>query len=133
VPQVARRLRVTEKSVYAWRRVFVAGGPAALVWKRPGGSGCKLTEGQLAALEAALDAGPAAHGWVEDQRWAAAERGRERGDLGGPDVNAELAENYAVRWLIAASSPGVSTTSAQLTQLHSSEFTTPTRRRPQHC
>jgi putative transposase len=27
---------------------------------------------QLAVLEASLDAGPAAHGWLEDQRWTLA-------------------------------------------------------------
>ena len=30
---------------------------------------CRLTRRQLARLRAALDAGPAAWGWDEDQRW----------------------------------------------------------------
>jgi putative transposase len=30
---------------------------------------CKLTPAQLRNLEAGLDAGPAASGWDEDQRW----------------------------------------------------------------
>jgi Winged helix-turn helix len=32
-------------------------------------SRCRLDEARLARLAAELDAGPAAHGWVEDQRW----------------------------------------------------------------
>jgi transposase len=30
---------------------------------------CRLTGAQLARLRAALEAGPAAWGWIEDQRW----------------------------------------------------------------
>jgi transposase len=47
----------------------LAEGPAALASKGPGGAVCQLSDTELAALEADLDAGPAAHGWVEDQRW----------------------------------------------------------------
>jgi putative transposase len=43
-----------------------------LASKGPGGEPCRLDADQLAALEAALDAGPAAHGWIEDQRWTLA-------------------------------------------------------------
>jgi putative transposase len=66
--QVAALLQVSTKSVYAWR----AGGQAALASKGPGGYPCKLDEDQLAELRAALDAGPAACGWPEDQRWTLA-------------------------------------------------------------
>jgi len=67
--QVARALRVSTKSVYQWRRAWRAGGAAALASKGPGGSACRLDEDQLARPAAALDAGPAAHGWDTDQRW----------------------------------------------------------------
>jgi transposase len=70
--QVARRLRVTTKSVYQWRRVWRAGGPAALASKGPGGSSCRLSATQLNKLRAVLEAGPAVNGWIEDQRWTLA-------------------------------------------------------------
>jgi len=70
--QIAGLLRVSTKSVYAWRRAWRAGGEAALASKGPGGNPCKLDEDQLAELRAALDAGPAAYGWREDQRWTLA-------------------------------------------------------------
>jgi transposase len=66
--QVARQLRVSTKSVYAWRRAWRAGGRAALASKGPGGEKCRLSPRQLAVLAAELDKGPAAHGWA-DQRW----------------------------------------------------------------
>jgi len=49
-----------------------AGGRSALAAKGAGGAKCKLTVAQLAELEAALDAGPAAWGWDEDQCWTLA-------------------------------------------------------------
>src|SRR6185437_16987920 len=70
--QVARSLRVSTKSVYQWRRAWRAGGPEALASKGPGGSACRLGGAQLEELRTALDAGPAAHGWDEDQRWTLA-------------------------------------------------------------
>jgi putative transposase len=70
--QIARALRVSTKSVYQWRRAWRAGGEEALASKGPGGSACRLGEGQLAQLRAALEAGPGAHGWAEDQRWTLA-------------------------------------------------------------
>jgi len=70
--QVAGLLQVSTKSVYAWRRAWRAGGEAALASKGPGGNPCKLDEDQLAQLRAALDAGPAANGWHEDQQWTLA-------------------------------------------------------------
>jgi transposase len=70
--QIARSLRVSTKSVYQWRRSWRAGGQEALASKGPGGSACRLDEAQLAELRAALEAGPGAHGWTEDQRWTLA-------------------------------------------------------------
>ena len=70
--QVAGLLRVSTKSVYQWRRAWRAGGEEALASKGPGGNACKLDEDQLARLGAALDAGPAACGWDQDQRWTLA-------------------------------------------------------------
>jgi transposase len=70
--RIAKLLRVSTKSVYQWRRAWQAGGEAALASKGPGGYGCKLDETQLARLRAALDLGPAAYGWTEDQRWTLA-------------------------------------------------------------
>ena len=70
--QTARSLRVSTKSVYQWRRAWRAGGQEALASKGPGGSPCRLDEAQLGQLRAALEAGPAAHGWAEDQRWTLA-------------------------------------------------------------
>jgi transposase len=68
--QAAQDLRVSTKSVYAWRRAWRAGGLAALASKGPGGYRCRLNPGQLARLRAVLEAGPAAQGWA-DQRWTA--------------------------------------------------------------
>jgi len=70
--QVARCLRVSAKSAYQWRRRWRAGGAAALASRGPGGAACRLSERQLARLRAALDLGPAVHGWDEDQRWTLA-------------------------------------------------------------
>ena len=70
--QIARSLRVSIKSVYQWRRAWQAGGPEALASKGPGGSACRLDEAQLGQLRTALEAGPAAYGWAEDQRWTLA-------------------------------------------------------------
>jgi putative transposase len=70
--EIAERLRVTRKSVNEWKRSWKAGGIAALASHGPGGARCRLSEGQLAQLEAELDVGPAGHGWIEDQRWTLA-------------------------------------------------------------
>src|SRR5215510_1539114 len=70
--QVAHRLRVSTKSAYQWRRRWHAGGEAALASKGPGGEVCRLTAGQVARLRAALEGGPAAWGWDQDQRWTLA-------------------------------------------------------------
>jgi transposase len=50
----------------AGRRAGVAGVEG------PGREPCRLGEAQLEALRAALEAGPAAHGWDQDQRWTLA-------------------------------------------------------------
>ncbi|HEV7936265.1 MAG TPA: winged helix-turn-helix domain-containing protein [Actinomadura sp.] len=70
--EVARRLRVTRMSANRWRRALAAGGREALASKGPGGARCKLSPAQLRALEMELDAGPAVHGWGEDQCWTLA-------------------------------------------------------------
>jgi transposase len=70
--EVAREFRVSRMSANRWHRRFDEGGRDALVSKGPGGEKCKLTEQQLKALEAALEQGPAAHGWDEDQCWTLA-------------------------------------------------------------
>src|ERR1700756_1431605 len=69
-PEVARRLRVSCNSSYAWRRRWRAGGKAALASKGPGGAVCRLGGGgRLGRRGAALEAGPGVWGWAEDQRW----------------------------------------------------------------
>ena len=70
--QVAHDLRVSTKSAYQWRRRWRAGGVAALASKGPGGAVCRLNNGQLARLRAALEGGPAVWGWDQDQRWTLA-------------------------------------------------------------
>src|SRR5438034_2540789 len=70
--RVAEGLRVSLMSVSRWRRAFDAGGTDALASKGPGGARCKLTDAQLEDLAAELDAGPAAHGFTEDQCWTQA-------------------------------------------------------------
>lgn len=72
VGEIARELSVTRKSVNEWKRAWRAGGAGALASKGPGGAICRLDEVQLKILSQALDEGPAAHGWVEDQRWTLA-------------------------------------------------------------
>ncbi len=62
-------MRVSTKSAYQWRRCWRAGGTAALASRGPGGAVCRLSPAQLARLRAELDAGPAVHGWDQDQRW----------------------------------------------------------------
>ena len=70
--EIAKHFRVSRMSANRWRRALAAGGREALATKGAGGVKCKLTEAQLAELEAALDAGPAAWGWDEDQCWTLA-------------------------------------------------------------
>ncbi len=70
--EVARRFRVSRMSANRWRRALAAGGRAALASKGAGGAKCKLSAAQLRELETLLDAGPAVHGWDEDQCWTLA-------------------------------------------------------------
>jgi putative transposase len=70
--EVAAELEVSAKSARAWRRAWVAGGVEALASRGPSGARTKLNPRQVARLEKALEEGPAAAGWVEDQRWTLA-------------------------------------------------------------
>jgi putative transposase len=72
VPEIARRLRVSHNAVYVWRRRWLADGAAGLASKGPSGTGCRLSDAELAGLAEALEEGPAAHGYTEDQRWTLA-------------------------------------------------------------
>ena len=65
-------LRVSTKSVYQWRRAWRVGGGAALASKGLVGSLCNLDEAQVAQLRTALEAGPAAYGLEQNQRWTLA-------------------------------------------------------------
>ena len=69
--EIAKRFRVSRMSVNRWRRALAAGGRAALASKGAGGARCKLTPADVRELEAVLDAGPAAGGYV-DQCWTLA-------------------------------------------------------------
>jgi transposase len=68
--RVAQLLGITRKSAYEWYALWRRGGRAALVSKGAA-SGRKLTDEQLARLEAILEEGAAAHGW-DDGRWTTA-------------------------------------------------------------
>lgn len=78
-PQVASVLEVSTKSAYGWRRAWAAGGAAALLSKGRPGPPRRLSDAQLARLQARLDAGPAAAGYVTDQRWTLAPGSRAGG------------------------------------------------------
>lgn len=67
--EVAAALEVSTKSAYTWRRAWAAGGERALASKGPSGPERVLSEAQVAKLVTKLKEGPAAAGWVEDQRW----------------------------------------------------------------
>jgi transposase len=70
--EIAGRFRVSRMSAHRWRRKLAAGGRAALASRGAGGAKCKLAAAQLRELEMLLDAGPAVHGWDEDQCWTLA-------------------------------------------------------------
>ncbi|MFJ9359377.1 helix-turn-helix domain-containing protein [Streptomyces mirabilis] len=55
VPCIARELRVSDKSVYQWRRAWKAGGRQALRSKGPPGYDCRLGPHLQARLAARLD------------------------------------------------------------------------------
>ena len=67
--EVAAQLEVSPKSAYAWRRAWKAGGSEALQSKGTSGARSKLSDDQMRRLQQRLEAGPAASGYVEDQRW----------------------------------------------------------------
>ena len=71
-PVVAGKLRVSRKSAYAWHAAWRDGGAQALRSKGPSGRASRMRPAWRAWLDAALQEGPAAHGWVEDQRWTLA-------------------------------------------------------------
>ncbi|MEW1914794.1 winged helix-turn-helix domain-containing protein [Kitasatospora sp. NPDC085895] len=71
-PLVAERLRVSRKSAYAWHARWAAGGTGALASRGPSGRPSRMRPEWRAWLAEALEQGPAAHGWVEDQRWTLA-------------------------------------------------------------
>jgi len=79
--QVAKTLRVSTKSACQWHRRWQAGGTAALASTGPCGNPCRLPPAQQTRLAAALDAGPAAYGWSEYQRWTLARIARLIGRL----------------------------------------------------
>ena len=69
--EVAKRFRVSRMSANRWRRALAAGGLTALASKGAGGAKCKLAPAEVRELEAVLDAGPAACGYL-DQCWTLA-------------------------------------------------------------
>lgn len=72
VSEIAKRLRMSHNAVYVWRRRWLADGEAGLASKGPSGTGCRLSDQQRDQLATWLQEGPAAHGYVEDQRWTLA-------------------------------------------------------------
>lgn len=72
LPQVAQALRVSRKSAYAWHAGWREGGRDALCSKGPSGVASRMKPTWRAWLARALEQGPAAHGWTEDQRWTLA-------------------------------------------------------------
>ncbi|MEU0236497.1 winged helix-turn-helix domain-containing protein [Nocardiopsis sp. NPDC006198] len=66
---IARRLRVTERSVRRWRHAWEQGGAHALRSAGPVSTE-RLSPGQWERLERELERGPLAHGWSdESQGW----------------------------------------------------------------
>jgi len=106
VSEIAKRLRVSENAVYRWRRQWRADGEAGLVSKGASGADCRLSSEQQDQLAAALREGPAAHGWVEDQRWTLA----QGGGLDRPTVWCPV---HAARSVISVAPHGVQSADAQ--------------------
>ncbi|WP_327347836.1 winged helix-turn-helix domain-containing protein [Streptomyces europaeiscabiei] len=65
---IAKDLRVTERTVRRWRKVWREGGIAALKSMGPV-SRERLSGREWDRLEAELKRGPLAHGFTDDQRW----------------------------------------------------------------
>ncbi|MER5910309.1 helix-turn-helix domain-containing protein, partial [Streptomyces sp. NPDC001982] len=61
-PQVARRLRISRKSAYAWHAQWRACGTEALRSKGPSGRPSRMKPEWREWLAAELERGPAAHG-----------------------------------------------------------------------
>ncbi|MEV1240756.1 winged helix-turn-helix domain-containing protein [Nonomuraea sp. NPDC050022] len=68
---IARELRISERSVGRWRAAWQRGGIQALPSQGPV-SREKLSTVQWARVEAELGRGPLAHGFANDQRWTLA-------------------------------------------------------------
>ncbi|MFE1989165.1 helix-turn-helix domain-containing protein [Streptomyces mirabilis] len=68
--EIAKALRVSERSVERWRRAWREGGEAGLHSRGSPGRP-RLSDAQIARLERELERGPLAHGWA-DQRWTLA-------------------------------------------------------------
>ncbi|UUU29011.1 helix-turn-helix domain-containing protein [Streptomyces sp. CA-210063] len=64
-PQVARRLRVSRKSAYAWHARWWDDGVEGLRSKGPSGRPSRMKPEWRAWSAAELEKGPAAHGWAE--------------------------------------------------------------------
>ncbi|WP_079188986.1 winged helix-turn-helix domain-containing protein [Streptomyces kebangsaanensis] len=71
-PQVAERLRISPKSARAWHARWREGGIEALRSRGPSGPSSRFKPQWRPEPAALLEQGPAAHGWVEDQRWTLA-------------------------------------------------------------
>jgi transposase len=87
--EIAAALRVSERSVEGWRRLWRERGHAGVASKGSPGRP-RLSEAQVAGLERELERGPLAHGWA-DQRWTLARVKmliviRARTQLGSPIV-----------------------------------------------
>lgn len=67
---IAKALRVSERSVERWRRAWRVRGESGVLSKGSLGRS-RLTACQLARVERELERGPLAHGWI-DQRWTLA-------------------------------------------------------------
>ncbi|MEU4205322.1 winged helix-turn-helix domain-containing protein [Streptomyces sp. NPDC026294] len=70
--EMARRFPVTRMSVNRRCRALADVGRQALASKGASGARCWLSARQLRELETVLAAGPAVHGWDEDQCWTLA-------------------------------------------------------------
>ncbi|MFE1312884.1 winged helix-turn-helix domain-containing protein [Streptomyces sp. NPDC058755] len=68
--EIVGALRVSERSVQRWRRVWRERGEAGLLSKGSPGRP-RLRPAQIARLERELERGPLVHGWA-DQRWTLA-------------------------------------------------------------
>jgi transposase len=70
--RVAWALRVSRKFSYAWHAAWREGGMDALWSGGPSGVASWMKPVWRGWLARALEQGPAAHGWTEDQRWTLA-------------------------------------------------------------